>query len=185
MKRPMMKLPSDGAPDRAEATERDGREHEQQDLEADLVVEALGHAQQDARQAGQRRTADPDQRDDPVDVDAGRGGQGGVVGDRAGRLADPGVLQRRSVTHDDARRWRRTMTTSSFGVMQQRADVPGSHGGVLRVVVVVGAGEVLVEAAQEDRRARCSRSSSRSGPCHAAAVAARGPRRGASRRPRR
>ena len=83
----------DRAPDGAEAAEHDGREDQQQQLEADLVVEALGEAEQRSGQARERGAADPDDVDHPLDVDAGRRRQRRVVGDRAGGLPDPGVLQ--------------------------------------------------------------------------------------------
>ena len=98
MKRPMMSAADDGAPDRAEAAEGDGGEDQQQDLEADLVVEALGHARGGRRpgRPGRRRRSRPP--DHAVDVDAGRGGERRVVGDGAGGLAEAGLLQRRGTT---------------------------------------------------------------------------------------
>ena len=72
--------------------ERDGGEHEQQDLVADLVVEAVRQAPHDAGEAGERAADDPDRGDDPVDVDAGRCGERGVVRHGPGRLAEPGAL---------------------------------------------------------------------------------------------
>ena len=92
-----------GAERGPEPAEGDGGEDEQQDLEAHLEVHALRQAEQDAGQPGQRRAGDPDHLDDAVDVDAGRRGQRGVVGDRAGRLADPGPQQGEADAdqHDD------------------------------------------------------------------------------------
>src|SRR3954453_7486227 len=64
-----------GAVRRAQATEGDRGEDEQQDLKPHLEVHALRETEQDAGQAGERRSGDPDDPDDPVDVDAGRGRQ--------------------------------------------------------------------------------------------------------------
>ena len=74
----------------------DGREHQQQHLEAELVVEALGQPEQHAGQAGQRGAADPDDADHALDVDAGGRRERRVVGHRAGGLADAGPLQRQA-----------------------------------------------------------------------------------------
>ena len=93
MNRPTTMLPTSGAVRRAQPAEGDRGEDEQQDLEAHLEVDALGETEQDAGQPGQHRAGDPDHPDDPVDVDAGGRGQRRVVGDGAGRLADPGALQ--------------------------------------------------------------------------------------------
>src|SRR4051794_22834347 len=87
-----------GADDRTprgpEPAEDGGGEAQQQDLEPDLVVETLRHAEQDTGQAGEHGSDHPDGRDDAVHVDAGRRGECGVVGHCAGGLPQPGALQR-------------------------------------------------------------------------------------------
>ena len=60
-------------------------------------LHALRHAEQDAAQAGQHRTADPDRKHDTLDVDAGRRREVAFVGIR--RVSRPG--RRVYVGHDD------------------------------------------------------------------------------------
>jgi hypothetical protein len=78
---------------RAEPAERDAGEQQQQDLEAEQVADLLRQREEDPAERRERGADDPDDADDALDVDAGRRGQRRVVGDRPGRLADPGALQ--------------------------------------------------------------------------------------------
>src|SRR5690606_4306641 len=84
----------------AESAERDAGEDEQQDLLAHRELQVLRQAEHDARQRGDGAAAGPDDADDPVHVDAGRGGQRRVVGDRPGGLAGTGA-QQGDADHDE------------------------------------------------------------------------------------
>ena len=153
----------DGAPDGAEAAEHDRGEHEQQDLEADLVVEALGEPEQRTGQAGQRRAADPDHeitRSTLMPVDAASAGLSATA-----RVALPIRVYcsrrrsrpaRRSPTHDD---------DQLLGRQQDRPDLPRLHGGVLRVVLASARRRSTGRRCAGRSTGRCSRSSSRSGRC--------------------
>ena len=96
-----------GAVGRAEAAEGDAGEHQQQQLEAHLELHLLLDAEEDAAEGGEAAAEGPHEQDHPVDVDARRGGQVGVVGHGPHGLADPGVLeQRRHADDHDERRSR-------------------------------------------------------------------------------
>src|SRR4051812_35859382 len=92
-----------GAVGRAQTTEGDPGEHEQQQAEAHVPLDLVGQAEQDAAEGGQGPAHHPDHEDDAVDVDPGGGGQVAVVRDRPHRLADLGALQheRDQHEHDD------------------------------------------------------------------------------------
>ena len=165
----------DRAPDGAETAEDDRGEDEQQELEADLVVEALGEAEQRAAESGERGAADPDDADDALHVDAGRGGQRRVVGDGAGRLAEPGVLQQHGGRDQDqrSRRSRRAAPSRSAGSgrspMARPRRTASSCGSARRR----STGRCCAGRSTD----RCSRSSSRSGRCRGGAAASRARRR--------
>ncbi len=82
--------------------------------------------------------------DDPVDVDARRRGQRGVVGDRAGRLPEPGVGQREA--HRDQHRDLDAHGDEALGRGRDRADLDAGLGDVL----VVG----LAAAAEQEQQQR-------------------------------
>ncbi len=79
---------------RAEATERDAREHQEQQAGTHVEPDLLVERPEDAAQSGQRAGEDPDHPDHTLAVDARRRGEVRVVGDRPRRLPQPGLLQR-------------------------------------------------------------------------------------------
>ncbi len=104
--------PDDERPDertigRPESTERDRREDQQQDSEAEVPLH-LVEPEEDAAQRGERRTRHPHQRDHPLDVDAGRLGEFPVVGHCSHRLAHTSQLEvARDADEDDDRQTHR------------------------------------------------------------------------------
>src|SRR3954469_10352077 len=94
----------EGAVGRAETAERDSGEHQQEQPEAHVPLDGVGQPQKDTAQGGQQATDGPDDQDDPVDVDPGRGGQVAVVRDGAHGLPDLRPLQhQRDQDEDDDR----------------------------------------------------------------------------------
>src|SRR3954454_2175184 len=130
----------DRAPRGAEPAEDGGGEYQQQDLESDLVVETLGHAEQDAGQAGEHGPYHPDGRDDAVHVDAGRCGECGVVGPRAGGLPEPGAFQRQHDQHQHDRA--EDDDEDVFGGDQDRSPFPRAGAGELGVLMGARSGDV-------------------------------------------
>src|SRR3954449_7679914 len=128
-----------GAVGRAQTTQGDPGEHEQQQAEAHVPLDLVGDAEQDATEGGQRPAHHPDHEDDAVDVDPGRGGQVAVVRDGSHRLADLGALQHQRDEHQHDHRH------------DDRGQGPVGHGenavvdGALALVVGVGVGEPAVD----------------------------------------
>ena len=130
--RPTTMRADDRAPDRAEATERDGGEDEQQELEAHLERHLLGEAEQDAAQSRERRSDDPHDRDDALDVDSGAGGERRVVGDCPGGLAHAGSSARATTTTARAIR-ATTADAMSVGVIETGPNSQPGEAGELGV----------------------------------------------------
>src|SRR3954454_15333149 len=140
-----------GAVGRAQATEGDPGEHQQQQAEAHVPLDLVGEPEQDAPEGRQRPAHHPDHEDDAVDVDPRRGGQVAVVRDGAHRLADLGALEHQRDEHQHDRR------------DDDRGQGPVGHGEdpvvdrPLALVVGVGVGEPAVDdldqVAQHQRQA--------------------------------
>ena len=136
-------------------------------------------AKSDAAERGEGSAERPHHVDDPVDVDARRGGEVGVVGDGPGGLAEPRVLQEQGDQHehDDGH-------ADDPEVLRRAAMGPMSTPSWIDVVVVgarptrrTGTGRSCGPAAT----GRSTRSSWRSGSCPGAAAVARARGRAARR----
>ena len=92
-KMPMMRLPSSAPNGLPETPERDGGEHQQQQREAHVPLDAELEPVEHAAQTGERTAENPHEQDHPIGVDAARRRQVGVVGDRSNGLAEPGLEQ--------------------------------------------------------------------------------------------
>src|SRR4051794_32105139 len=140
-----------GAVGRAQTTEGDPGEHEQQQAEAHVPLDLVGQAEQDAAEGGQGPAHHPDHEDDAVDVDPGGGGQVPVVRDRPHRLADLRALQhqrdQQQHDHRDDDRGQRPVGHGEDPVVDR----------ALALVVGVGVGEPAVDdldqVAQHQRQA--------------------------------
>ena len=176
-KSPMMRRADDRAPDRAEAAE-DGRgEHQQQDLEAELVVEALGHAR------AARRTGRPASRRPIQTTEMTRSTLMPEAAASAGLSATARVALPSRVRWSGERRRRparpaRTRTTKmSLGVTRIGPMCYGWRAGELGVLVGARRRRSTGTGCAGRSTGRCSRPSSRPGRCRGAAAVATAPGR--------